>query len=1104
MKDYKKLNTIIGLIVGLAACTVFIMTAESTASFWDCGEFISTGFKLEVGHPPGAPTFNLLSRIVSLFSFGNIAMVPRLVNYLSAVCSGLAVMFTFWIITYMARKFFVKTKEDAMSRADMFAVLGAGIVGAMAFTFCDSFWFSAVEGEVYAMAAFFTAIIFWCATKWEREPEAKNRFRWIILIGYLIGLSIGVHLLNLLAIPAIGFIYYFKTYKKPNWKGIILTALISVGVTGFILNILIPQIVNLFAHTELLFVNSIGLPFNSGSLFFIFILVGIIVTGILYTIRENPSSLLKAMLAIISVIFIILIFNSSDSFGGFFLRLIFVSLLVFAAYSLRNKKAVINTAILCLTFLLIGYSTYIILVIRSNANTPLNENSPKNAIALLAYLAREQYGDWPLLYGQYYNAPQDPKDPYSDGNPVYSRDDKKGKYIITDQKKGIKPNYDPRFCTIFPRMWKSEKAEDYKKWANIKGTPITVEGREGTKTINKPTFGENLYYFFRYQLGYMYWRYFLWNFVGRQNDQEGGLGEAENGVFGDPLYGNWISGIESVDKSLVGPIDLLPDNMKNKAENHFYFLPLILGLIGLFYQFKKNYGDGLVVLLFFIMTGLAITLYLNQGPNEPRERDYAYAGSMMAFCMWIGFGVVALYDLAKKYIKPIVAVFLVTILCFAAVPFVMGKEGWNDHDRSGRYTMVDFASNYLNSCEKNAILFTNGDNDTFPLWYAQEVEGIRTDVRVVNLSLLNTDWYIDAMKRKAYDSDALPISMTWDQYKSGTRDAVYFISDTTVCKSNQHYELKDLLNFALSDDPAAKYTIQSGKMLDYIPTKKFKLTVDKQAALATGTVPKELADSIVDKMEWTMTDNAIEKNNLAVLDIIAHNNWKRPIYFSITTGNDAYINLEDYFQLEGLAYRLVPIKVRKEAVRLAGMQITGRVYSKAMFDHLMNKFKWGNMKDSTVYLDETNLRMTMNMRNNFVRLANALEAEGKKDSAVKVLDRCMEVMPESSVPYDYFVLLIAESYYNAGATAKANKIMARLITLFEQDIVYFRAFSGDMAKEIESKKSQALRIMGATGYVAELYKQDSLSKKANAIYEKYSGTNESAAPQKTIRKSKLK
>ncbi|MGD0710301.1 MAG: DUF2723 domain-containing protein [Bacteroidales bacterium] len=1067
MKDFNKLNTIIGWLVGIAACSIFFLTSESTASFWDCGEFISCSYKLEVGHPPGAPTFLLLGRLISLLSFGNTALVAPLINHLCGICSGFSVMFCFWIITYMGRKFFINGKGEEMDKAGMYAVFGAGIVGAVSFIFCDSLWFSAVEGIVWAMASFFTSAIFWCATKWDRETNQRDSFHWIILIGFLIGLSIGVHLLNLLAIPAMGFLFYFK-YYKPSFKGILIASLVSLGITGAIFSIIIPKVVDLFAKTELFFVNTLGMPFNSGSLFLALLFIALITGGVLYTTRPNLKPAHRNLLFILSAIFLLLILIGSTGVGSFIMRLIMAGLLITLFYYIRNKKAVMNTLILTFAFMLIGYSTYLILIIRANAETPLNENKPKNAIALLSYLNREQYGDWPVLYGQYYNAPLDSKQPYNDGTPYYSRDDKAGKYVITDDRKGSVPNFDSRFCTMFPRMWKTEKASLYKDWVDIKGTPITVSSPNGEPTvINRPNFSENLAFFWRYQFGFMYWRYFFWNFIGRQNDVQG---------FGKPLNGNWISGIDAIDESLVGPVDLLPDNLKNKGTTHFYFLPLLLGLIGMFYHFKHRYQDGLVVLLFFFMTGLAIILYLNQGPAEPRERDYAYAGSMMAFCIWIGMGVIAIFNQLKTKIKPVLSAIIVTIVCFAAVPYVMGKNGWTGHDRSGRYTMFAVATDYLNSCAPNAILFTNGDNDTFPLWYAQEVMGVRRDVRVVNLSLLNTDSYIYAMTKKAYESDPLPISMAWNQYRNGTRDAVYIYDNENVKGS---VELKQLMNFALSEDPTTKLTIASGKKIDYFPTHNVKLTVDKKAVLASGTVPPEKADSIVDVMEWNLKGYGVQKNDLTLLDILANNNWKRPIYFSITTGDEAYIGLQKYFQEEGLAFRLVPLKSHS----FDGQ--TGEVYSKAMYDNVMNKFQWGNMQDSTVYLDETNIRMTMNFRNLFSRLAGQLIIEGKKDSAVKVLDKCMAVMPESSVPYNYFVMSIAEAYYQAGATAKANKLMTRLIELYRQNFVYLFAFTGTMAADIDDQKDLALRVMNRIAMVTGEFKQDTLSKKAKGIFDNY-------------------
>jgi tetratricopeptide (TPR) repeat protein len=1002
-------------------------------------------------------------------------MVARLINFLSGTASGLAVMFLFWIITYMSKKIYTKNGEE-LTQGNMYAVLGSGVVGAMAFTFCDSFWFSAVEGIVWAMASFFTSAIFWSATKWDRETDIRNSYRWIILIGFLIGLSIGVHLLNLLAIPAIGFLYYFKNYK-PSWKGILLATVISMGITGAIFGVVIPQVVDLFAKTELLFVNGLGMPFNFGTLFLALLFIALIGGGVLYTIKENLKPIYKTILLILCGIFVLLILIGSTSAGSFVMRLIVSGLLVTLFYFMRNKKAAMNTLILTFAFLLMGYSTYLILVIRSNAQTPLNENSPKNAIALLSYLNREQYGEWPVLYGQYYNAPVNPQNEWKDGSPLYSRDEKAGKYVMVDDRKKSIPTYDPRFCTPFTRMWSSDESlghpDGYKSWGSIKGTPISITDPETGKaeTIMKPTFGENIKYFFNYQIGHMYLRYFLWNFVGRQSDIQN--------TDGNPLDGNWYSGIKPIDNRL-GPQDELPDNMKhNKGMHYFYFLPLILGFIGFIFHLNKRSPDTLVVATFFFMTGIAIVLYLNQYPNQPRERDYSYSVSMMAFCIWIGIGVVAIYEQLKKYIKPVLAAGLTTVVCFACVPYVMGSNGWAGHDRSKRYTMVDFASNYLNSCAPNAIIFTNGDNDTFPLWYAQEVEGIRTDVRVVNLSLLNTDWYIDAMKRKAYDSDPVPFSLTWNQYKEGTRDYVYFIPDSVLCKPNQYYNLKQLMNFVASDDPQTKFQSSRGN-LEYFPTKNLSIPVDKETVLKNGTVPQNLADSIVPAIEWTCNRNGVQKADLMILDLLANNNWKRPVYFASTSGSSTFLGLDKYLKLEGLAYRLMPVKSKK-----VERGEVGSVNADVMYNNMMTKFKWGNIQDTTLYFDETVVGMAQSHRLGFSELADALSEEGKKDQAIKVLDKCQEILPEKNVEYNYYEYLVGQSYYNAGAVAKGNKIMNRLIDIFEQDLKYYFKFSGSKAESVDYHKQRAIGIMQRIAQAAYAANQEDVAKKAKSIADKY-------------------
>jgi hypothetical protein len=1024
MKNYKLFNNVIGWAVFIVASTVYILTSEPTASFWDCGEYIATAYKLQVGHPPGAPTFQLIGRLFSLFA-PDVSHVARMVNTMSALASGFTILFLFWSITMLAKKIVLKNGE--MTDAKTWAIIGSGIVGALAYTFSDSFWFSAVEGEVYATSSFFTAIVFWAILKWEEQADDPHAVRWIILIAYLMGLSIGVHLLNLLAIPAITFVFYFKKYN-PSVKGIIKASIAAFGLLVAVMYVIIPWVVKLSGMFELFFVNTVGLPFNWGTIIYFVLLIA----GLVFGLR----------------------------------------------YARKKQKVILHTAFLCFTFILIGYSTFLILVIRSNAKTPINENTPKNAIALLAYLNREQYGDWPILYGQYYNAPMNPQAQWKDGNPAYARDDSKGKYVIIDKREKSIPTYDSRFCTIFPRMWSSDEslghADAYKSWADIVGAPISYTDPETGKaeTIYKPTFYENLKYFFSYQVGHMYLRYFLWNFAGKQNDIQN--------TDGNPLEGNWYSGIPFIDQRL-GPQDNLPDEMAHsKAMNKFYMLPLILGFIGFFFHLNKNTHDSVVVMLLFFMTGFAILLYLNQYPNQPRERDYAYAASFYAFAIWIGLGVLALFSIISKYMNPKVTAVVVTLVCFFAVPMVMGKDGWNDHDRSGRTTCVDFATCYLNSCAPNAILFTNGDNDTFPLWYAQEVDGIRTDVRVVNLSLLNTDWYIDAMKRKAYDSDALPFQLTWDQYKEGTRDYVYFISDTTICPSDKYFSLKKLMDFVASDDPNTKYPTSRGSV-EYFPTKNFSIPVDKELVLKNGTVPASMADSIVPSIEWTLGRYGVQKNSLMVLDLLANNNWKRPIYFAATSGSSTYLGLDKYLQLEGLAYRLVPVKNTGKIEK----NQTGFVNTDVMYNNMMNKFKWGNMQDTNLYFDETVIGMAMSLRLSFSRLADALSLEGKKDSAVKVLDKCQAVFPERNVPYNYYEYLIGLSYYTAGAMDKGNKVMTRLTDIYEKALKYYFSFKGSKVNTVDYHIQQAIGIMQRVAQSSLAYKQDAVSTRAKAIFDKY-------------------
>lgn len=1005
MNNFRFLNNITGWVVFLVAAITYGLTIEPTASFWDCGEFIATAYKLQIGHPPGAPFFMIMGRLATLFAFGDVEKVAMMMNLLSAFASAFTILFLFWSITHLARKM-VNPDKDALKGGELIGVLGAGVVGALAYTFSDTFWFSAVEGEVYASSSLFTALVFWAMLKWEDVADEPQADRWIILIAYLMGISIGVHLLNLLAIPALAFIYYFRKHRgKITRSGILKTTLVGAFLLGFMQFVFIPGVVSIAAKFELLFKNTFGLPFGTGALVYIILLISALVWAVQYSIKKG--------------------------------------------------KATLSTIINCVIVMLIGYSSYGMILIRSGADTPMDENNPEDVFSLLSYLNREQYGTRPLLYGQYFNAPYDKQDPYKDGKVVYAPDYKKNKYIVVaDEKANATPNYDPKYSTIFPRMWSNQPqhVRGYKKWANIKGPNDRV-----------PSFSENLRFFFTYQLGFMYFRYFMWNFVGRQNDIQG-QGEISNG--------NWKSGINLIDDRRLGTQDNLPPSMNNKANNKFYFIPLILGIIGLIYQFEKSKRDGLVVFLFFFFTGIAIILFLNQYTNEPRERDYGFAGSFYAFAMWIGFAVLAIQKLLSRFTPHNIAAVVSFALCLSA-PYLMAKGGWDDHDRSHRYTARDYASNYLNSCAPNAILFTNGDNDTFPLWYAQEVEGIRTDVRVVNLSLLNTDWYIEQIRRKAYDSDAVPINMDIDQYRQGVRDQVLIYDKALPGYQN----LNEMLEFVKEDSDFNKLPLQNGSKIEYFPSKKFSLPIDSALVVSNGTVPASLAPFVVKNMEWEINKNYLLKAELMILEIINSSKWSRPIYFAITVGDDSYLGLEKYFQLEGLAYRLVPVQNPPSP-----SGDFGRVQSDIMYNNLMtDRFKWGGVDKRELYMDENNLRMTMNFRSNFDRLAEQLVLEGKKDSVIKVVDKCFEVLPEMNVPYNYFVVPLSERYYQAGAADKADKVLTRYADILDTELKYYFGQKPAITKKFDNSIQRNMAILKRIGDIMQRYN----SSKAKAVKDMF-------------------
>lgn len=985
--SFRLINRITGWVVFVIASMTYLLTVEPTASLWDCGEFITTSVGLQVGHPPGAPLFMIISRLFAIF-----APSPEkqsvMINCMSALASGFTILFLFWSITHLARKLIVKKGEE-MTLGQMLAILGASLIGSLTYTFTDTFWFSAVEGEVYALSSLFTAAVFWAILKWENVADEPYANRWLVLIAFLVGLSIGVHLLNLLAIPAIVFVYYFKKYT-PTARGVVKTGLLSLVILGFVNFGLIPGVIKIAGWFELLFVNGMGAPFNTGVVIYVLLIIAGLTWGIRYTLKKNMP--------------------------------------------------IWNTILTCFMVILIGYSSYSMVVIRSISNPPIDENSPDNVFALLSYIERDQYGQTPLFYGQYYTAPLIA---YEDGDPIYYQNEKTGKYDVVDHKPVAK--FDPRFCGVFPRMYSTRPYHDqmYEFWGGkLNGPTYSVNGN----MVTKPSFGNNMRFFFNYQLGYMYWRYFMWNFSGRQNDIPG---------MGGIMNGNWITGIKFLDELRLGNQSELTDTMKSeKAYNKYYMLPFILGLIGMFYQYRKGRSgkqDFWVVMLLFILTGIAIIIFLNQPPLEPRERDYAYAGSFYAFSIWIGLGVLALWELLSKKLDSRISAIAVTAVLLFAVPVNMAAQNWDDHNRGGRYATIAHAKNYLNSCAPNAILFTYGDNDTFPLWYAQEVEGVRRDIRIVNLSLLSGDWYIDQMKRKAYESPGVPIKFTKDQYHAGKREQI------PIQEQYRSAMLKDVMEFVGSDLPQTKLRYDRGT-LDYIPTRNLVIPVDSAKVVANGTVRPEDADKIVKNLEITLKGNNTFKSGLMVLDIMANNNWERPIYFGIGMGTDSYMGFEKYFQLDGAAYRVVPIETEP-----SNIMDYGRIDSDILYDNVMNKFEWGNIKDPKVNIDyfHDNTIGVMKYRNTFFRLAAQLHEEGKDDKATAVLDKSLEELPFPQVPIDNILGFYVPLYYSLNQIDKGNTLARALIKENIQMLKYVHSLSpADAATgEVQREEDSSMRIL---------------------------------------------
>ncbi len=951
MGNYKRLNNIAGWFVFLISATVYLKTIEPTVSFWDCGEFILSAWKLQVGHPPGAPFFLILARVFTLFSFGDQSKAAMMVNILSALASGFTIMFLFWTITHLVRR--ITSGREGIEKKNIFPVLAAGVIGSLGYAFTDTFWFSAVEGEVYGTSSLFTAVVFWLILKWEEEKDPSLAGRWLMLIAYLMGLSIGVHLLNLLVIPAIVLVFYFNKYKYST-KGLVKALLVSMLILGVLVFILFPYFIKAAGWFEIMLVNGMGMPYNSGLYVYLILLIG----GVVWGIR----------------------------------------------YSLKRKKVILNYVISLCAIIILGYSSYAMIIIRANARPPMNQNDPEDLFSLIYYISREQYGSTPLVKGAYYSAP------------VLNVKKKLAGYIKEDgrYKKYYQNSYDydNRFTTLFPRMYSTDQSHirEYQYWADVKGQKISVSTGSGRKDLVCPTFGENLQFFFRYQMGFMYWRYFMWNFAGRQNDIQGN---------GNVMHGNWISGIDAIDSSRLSDQSSLPDDLKNNpARNRYYFLPLIFGLMGLAWQFKRDRKSFLVIAIFFIMTGIAIVVYLNQYPLQPRERDYAYSGSFYAFSIWIGMGFYLLYEALASRIGNRIAATASFIVSFAAIPVLYITQNYDDHDRSNRYTARDIGANYVNSCAEDAILFTYGDNDSFPVWYVQDVEGIRTDVRVANLSYLSAGWYIDMLRQRAYKSDPLPFSLPSEKYLPGIREQLLVID-----KVKKPFNIKDLVNYAGLDDRSAKVDLSGrGDYYNYIPAKEFLIPVDTNIVLSNGTVKEYQKERMLTSIVWKYKGDELYKNDLAIMDLIATNNWRRPLYYATTVPPSNYRGLDEYFQMEGLAYRVVPLD---SAATLPGE--VGSIDSRTMYDNVMNKFRWGNASDPGVYLDENNRRMLNNFRRMFGLLAISLIDDGDSVKAEKALERGLEVIPENKIPLDYYSMSTIEAYLKLGDNEKAFEMINRVL-----------------------------------------------------------------------------
>ena len=1099
MKQYKLVNNVLGWLTFFVAAFVYCSTIEPTASFWDCPEFITTGYKLEVGHPPGAPFFMLTANLFSQFA-SDPSQVARMVNTMSALLSATTILFLFWSITHLARKLILKDWSE-LTLGKLIAIEASGLVGALIYTFSDTFWFSAVEGEVYAYSSAFTAIVFWLILKWEDHADEPHSDRWLVLIAYMTGLSIGVHLLNLLCLPAIVLVYCYRRFPNIELKGSLIALVGSFILVAAVLYGVVPGIITVAGWFELLFVNTLGCPFNTGEIIYIVLLVAIVIWAI-YESYVDKSFKRQ------NVSFVLAVGMLGIPFRGMTWSAAILGLVILAAiyFGLNYRKKIgkdlvpvvtsrfKNTALLCMLMLMIGYSSYAVIVIRSAANPPMDQNSPEDVFTLGSYLSRDQYGDSPLLYGQAYTS----QVAYDvDGNMCVPKH-KEGAAIWQRKEKASKDEKDSYFVVshkdkimyaqnmLFPRMHSSAHAEAYENWmGGVEGTQVPYDRCGEPVMVKMPTQMENIRFFLSYQCNFMYWRYFMWNFAGRQNDIQGN---------GEPEHGNWITGISFIDDWMLGDQSKMPAELKaNKGHNVFYCLPLLLGLIGLFWQAwrgQRGIRQFWVVFFLFFMTGLAIVLYLNQTPQQPRERDYAYAGSFYAYAIWCGLGVLAIYDMLKKKIKgnDVAVAGVVGVACLL-VPIQMASQTWDDHDRSGRYTCRDFGQNYLMTLQDkgNPIIFTNGDNDTFPLWYNQETEGVRTDARVCNLSYLQTDWYIDQMKRPAYDSPSVPITWPRIDFCSGTNDYIEVKPGMKQQLLEFYRDYPQEARAAFGDDPfelknILKYWVRSKDSDTHIiPTDTLYITIDKEAVRRSGMMMA--SDTIPDRMVISLAGKrAIYKNDLMMLEMLAQCNWERPLYVATTVGSDNYMNLGDNFVQEGLAYRITPFNTKAPGAKNFDTEKT--------YNNVMNRFKWGGLNKPGLYIDETVMRMCYTHRHLFATLAMQLIAEGQNVKAEKVLRKSEKVLPEYNVPYTFMsgASDLARAYALIGKKADAARILNKVWADAKSYADYYLQLTGSRFMMSQNDVLRQLYIMQNIADMTQACDKtlaDKRLKTVNALYAVY-------------------